>query len=178
MSKPKKSAAQWLGDAFKNSFKAISETLSTEQFNQFVQDAEALQPEDSEETEETEETGSGTETQQETESGDPQNADPSNSGPTNTDLQAQVKALTTRLEAADAALDSEKKAHEGTTAKLTVAQSALSASEAKYSKLRQAVNPMADEDLSNKETNEKQNAGMTKTDIEAREAYKRNNPQA
>lgn len=172
MSKPKKSATQWLGDAFKNSFKALSEALSPEQFDQFVQDAGALQPEDSEETEESEETETGTETGE-----DPQNADPASGGPTDADLKAQVASLTTKLENSTTALNAEKKAHEGTAAKLADAQNALSASQAKYSKLRQAVNPMADEDLTNKE-NDNSTASLTKADIEAREEFKKNRSEA
>lgn len=178
MSKPTKSAKQWLGDAFKNSLKAISEALSTDQYNKFVQDAEALQPEESEETEEADETETGTETQEEAETGeDPKNADPAKGAPTSADLQAQVTALSARLDVANAALQTEKKAHEGTTTKLTEAQNALSAATANYKKLRQAVNPMSDEDLANKETDNSK-AGLTKADIEAREEFKKNRSEA
>jgi hypothetical protein len=171
MSKPKMTVAQWLGDKFKNSFKTLSETLSTEQFNEFVQEAGALQPDNAEETGEGNQ-GEGAEGSQ-----DPKNAAPAGPGPESTDLQAQVQALTTKLEVANTALASEKKAHEATTAQLTAANAAKSAAEATSNKLRQAVNPLGNEDLVNQDP-EKRNQGLTKTDIEAREAYKKRHSKA
>ena len=165
------SAAQWLADRFKNSFKTLSETLNTEQFNEFVQEARALQPEDSADGGESDQ-GAGSEGGQ-----DPQNADPAAPGAKDTDLQAQVQALTTKLEVANTALANEKKAHEATAAQLTAANAAKSAAETTSQKLRQAVHPMADEDLTNKDP-QKQSAKLTKTDIEAREAYKKRHPKA
>lgn len=145
--------------------------MNTEQFNQFVSEAGALQPEDSEGTGDGDQ-GDGPEGGQ-----DPKNSDPAGPGPKDTDLQAQVQALTTKLEVANTALADEKKAHEATSSLLTAAEAAKSAAEANSKKLRQAVNPLSDEDLTNKDP-QQQTAGLTKTDIEAREAYKKRHSQA
>jgi hypothetical protein len=46
MSKPAKTAKQWLGSVFGKSLKTISETLTPEQFDAFQQEASALMPND------------------------------------------------------------------------------------------------------------------------------------
>lgn len=46
MSKPVKTAKQWLGSVFGKSLKTISETLTPEQFDAFQQEASALMPND------------------------------------------------------------------------------------------------------------------------------------
>ncbi|WP_342086093.1 hypothetical protein [Dyadobacter sp. OTU695] len=171
MSKPTIGITAWLNNFFGGSHKAISEALPTEQYNAFVSEAEKLMQAQGADPEQKKEDGSP----------EPTNSDatpePKNTEPTSTDLQARITALETKLGEANTALEGEKKAHSATSAQLTEAKSALTASEDKNKQLRQAVNPVGDEDLVNKETGNS-NTGLTKADIEAREEYKRNRTQA
>lgn len=163
MSKPKKGIGAWLSDIFGDSHKAISENLSTEQYNQFVKSAEKLQPADSDETDDDD-------ADEDDDDDDKQDADPKNKDPKNTDFESRLKSLEDGLKLSQAALKSEKKTVKALTTKLTEAESKVTASEDKNKKLRQAINPLGDEDLANSES---QN-GLTKVDIEARESYKKN----
>lgn len=164
MSKLKQTVDGWLQSVFGGSLKPISESLTTEQYNQVVKDAETFLNAQGGETE-----PGGTE--------DPKNEDPGNTGPSDTELQNQVNSLTSQLDTANADLAAEKKTHGETFAKLTAVQTALSAALENNKKLRDAVNPLGDEDLSNKDTNNS-TANLTKADIEAREEYKKNRSQA
>lgn len=170
MSKLKTTVTDWLNSVFGgDSLKQISESLTAEQYSQVVQGAENFLNSDGNQEGEGGEDPDGAE--------DPKNEDPGNTDPSDADLQAQVSALTSQLETANADLAAEKKTHGETSAKLTAAQTALSAALDNNKKLRSAVNPVSDEDLSNKNT-EKQTGGLTKTDIAAREAFKNSHPQA
>lgn len=170
MSKPTIGITAWLNNFFGGSHKAISEALPTEQYNAFVSEAEKLM-----------QSQGGTPEQKTEESPEPKNTgatpEPGNTEPTSTDLQAKITALETKLGVANTALEDEKKAHSATSAQLTEAKNALTASEDKNKQLRQSVNPVGDEDLVNKETGNS-NAGLTKADIEAREEFKKNRSEA
>lgn len=168
MSKLKTTASAWLSKVFGDSLKPISESLTAEQYSQVVQGAENFLNSEGDEQGDGGEDPDGAE--------DPKNEDPGSTDPSDTDLQAQVTALTSQLDTVNADLAAEK-THAETSAKLTAAQTALSAALDNNKKLRSAVNPVSDEDLSNK-TAEKQTSGLTKTDIAAREAYKKRHPKA
>lgn len=167
MSKFKTTVDAWLQKVFGDSLKPISENLTAEQYSQVVQGAESFLNSE----------GDGQSGEDPEGAEDPKNEDPANTEPSNADLQAQVSALAGQLETANTALANEKKAHEATSTLLTAANAAKSAAEDTVKQLRQAVNPLGNEDLSNQNT-EKQAGGVTKTDIAAREAFKNSHPQA
>jgi len=150
MSKKAISIGAWLGEFFGTSHKAISESLSTEDYNQFVSEAEALAQSDQAEA-------------------------LAAANLKNTDLEGQMQTLQQKLTDTQTAFNAEKKTHEETSAKLADAQTKLTVAEDNNKKLRDAVNPLGDEDLTN---NQGENSHLTKTDIEAREAFKKNRPQA
>lgn len=163
MSKKTKSITAWLSEKFGASHNAISEFLPAEQYSQFVGEAEQLAGADL--------GGDGAE---DTETGN----QPENTALDATaikSLEGKVTNLEGQLAAVNTALDGEKKAHQTTSATLAETQGKLTAAEAQKDKLRQAVNPLADEDLVNKESD---NKGITPTDSEARAAFKRRNPTA
>jgi len=168
MSKSKKSVGAWLSDVFGTSHKAISENLSTEQYNQLVIDAGKFR-----ESEESKQQDDEADETDEEETTDSEQTDPKNSS-----FESRLKALETGLVAAQNALKAEKKVSKGLTTKLSEAeikltetQTKLATSEEQKTKLRQAVNPLGDEDLTNKEDS---TAGLTQADIEARKSYKAN----
>ncbi|MCE6987489.1 hypothetical protein [Dyadobacter sp. CY323] len=163
MSKKTKSVTAWLSEKFGISHKAISESLSAEQYSQFVGEAEKVAADDL--------TGEGAEDSEAEKQLENKDADATAIKA----LEGKVTNLEAQLTAANTALEGEKKAHESTSAKLVETEGKLTASEAQKEKLRQAVNPLSDEDLVNKGS---ENNGLTQADIQAREAYKKNNPKA
>ncbi|WP_439555059.1 hypothetical protein [Dyadobacter sp.] len=179
MSKPRLSIGAWLDQVFGKTHKDLSETLSTEQYNDFVKGATSIRGAVDTEEEETQDTaGDGQEVKGSKEAAE------SKTEVLDTDLSAKVLALTNQLSEAQSALTTEKEAHAATAGKLTEAENSLKetttkleASELQKQKLRDAVNPLGDEDLSNKEGTGA-DAGLTKTDLEAREAHKRNRSEA
>ncbi|WP_254562135.1 hypothetical protein [Dyadobacter diqingensis] len=163
MSKPKKSVVTWLSDAFGISHKIISESLSAEQYAKFLEEAGAVQS--SVESDETDEDDEDEDLEDENETPDPKNADPKGST-----VEARLSALEKGLATAKNALKSEAKAHKATTAKLTETEQKLKLAEDQKGKLRQAVNPLADEDAT---TSAKDGEFLTQADIDARESYNR-----
>lgn len=144
MSKPKKGIVAWLSDVFGSSHKAISENLSAEQYNEFLKQAEKLQPEESEQEEEKPE-------------------------PKNLESDQRISELESQLGVAQSELKKEKGVSAAAIGEKNKLQQKLEEAEAKNKKLRQAVNPLGEEDISNQETN---NNGLTQSDIAAREVWK------
>lgn len=158
MSKPKRTVGQWLNDVFGLSHKSISENLSTEQYNQFVAEASKLQSADDSEEEESEE-----ESEEEQETGEGKKAE-------NASLESRVQALESSLKATQANLKAETKAKNNALKQLEETQGKLQQSEDQKKKLRDAVNPLGDEDITNSESQ----PHLTNADIEARKSYKQN----
>lgn len=172
MSKPKKSVGEWLSGLLGASHKAVSENLTAEQYSQLVIDAGKFRAsqEAKEDDDEANETDDEEDQDEESETPDPKNADSKNSS-----FEARLSALENGLVTAKNALKSEQKAHKATTTKLTETEGKLKLAEAQKGKLRQAVNPLGDEDITNQES---QDTGLTKVDIEARESWKKNRSEA
>lgn len=169
MSKPKTSIGSWLSRTFGSSYKTISEKLTAEEHAEFVKDAEKLQPEEEGEEEEGE-----SEEEDET---DEESTDPT---PKSTDkgantIEARLTALETNLKNSEAKLKAEQKTNSTLTSKVTELESKLKASEAQNKKLRNSVNPLGDEDLTNSEGEE---SHLTQADIDARESFKQRQAQA
>lgn len=158
MSKPKRSVGQWLNDVFGGSHKSISESLSAEQYNQFVAEASKLQSADGSEEEESEDSE-----EEESETGEGKKAE-------NVNLESRVQALETSLKANQAALKAETKAKNVALKQLEETQGKLQQSEEQKKKLRDAVNPLGDEDITDSDSQ----PHLTNADIEARKSYKKN----
>ena len=142
MNKPKKGIVAWLSDVFGSSHKAISENLSAEQYNEFLKQAEKLQPEELEKEK---------------------------TDPKNLESDQRISELEIQLGVAQSELEKEKGISATAIGEQNKLQQKLEEAEAKNKKLRQAVNPLGEEDISNQETN---NNGLTQSDIAAREVWK------
>lgn len=173
MSKNKKGIGAWLSDVFGLSHKSISENLSTEDYNNFVKEAELIRAasktddDDSSDDDDDDDDEQGDEDKK----ADPKNIDPKKADPKSLSLEERIKALESGFDASQALLKDEQKKSQGLSEKLVEANDKLKAAEKQKKQLRNAVNPLADEDLINKDP---QNTGLTKVDIEARESYKKN----
>jgi len=177
MSKNKKSIGAWLSDVFGTSHKTISESLSIDDYNKFVKEAELIRAasktdddEDSDDDDDDDDDDAGDQ------GGDDKGADPKNTDlkkvdPKNLSMEERIKALESGFDAAQALLKDEQKKSQGLSEKLVEANDKLKSAAKKNKELRNSVNPLGDEDLINKDP---ENKGLTKVDIEARESYKKN----
>lgn len=172
MSKNKKGIREWLSDAFGLSHKSISENLSTEDYNNFVKEAEKIRASSKTDDDEDSDDDEDEDTDDEENGADPKNAEPKKKvDPKNLSLEERIKALESGFDASQALLKDEQKKSKDLSDKLVEANDKLKSSTKKNKELRNAVNPLADEDLVNKDP---QNTGLTQVDIEARESWKKN----
>ncbi|GLU54451.1 hypothetical protein Dfri01_39120 [Dyadobacter frigoris] len=175
MSKNKKGIGAWLSDVFGTSHKSISENLSTEDYNNFVKEAELIRASSKTDDDEDSDDDDDEDPVDKKETVDPKNTESKKKDPKNLSMEERIKALESGFDAAQALLKDEQKKSKGLSEKLVEANDKLSASEKQKNKLRNSVNPLADEDITNKDG---QNTGLTKVDIEARESYKKNHSEA
>jgi len=173
MSKNKKSIGAWLSDVFGTSHKTISESLSIDDYNKFVKEAElirAASKTDDEEDSDDDDDDAGDQ-DDEGKGADPKNTEPKKVDPKSLSMEDRIKALESGFDAAQALLKDEQKKSQGLSEKLVEANDKLKSAAKKNKELRNSVNPLGDEDLINKDP---ENKGLTKVDIEARESYKKN----
>lgn len=168
MVKPKKSVVTWLGEIFGASHNVVSESLTAEEYNQLVIDAGKYR--DSEEAknkddEADEEEESEEETEEET--SDPKNSD----GKANT-VEARLNKLEATLKSSQTALKAEQKTNKSLNSKVTELEGKLKVSEEQKTKLRNSVNQLGDEDVTNSAGVEEH---LTQADIEARASWNREN---
>jgi hypothetical protein len=163
MANKKKTIGEWIDSVFGKSYKTISEKLSVEEHDHFIQDVTQLQAQvlaqegdDAEASEENKETESAGTEASDTETG-------SNS--------AANASFEQRLSALEATLKKEQIAKAELQTKLTQTEAQLKTAQDANKKLRDSVNPLGDQDAANASQEEKH---LTKTDIEARAAWKAN----
>lgn len=172
MSKNKKGIGAWLSDVFGLSHKSISENLSTEDYNNFVKEAELIRAASKTDDDDSSDDDDDDDDQgDEDKKADPKNIDPKKVDPKSLSLEDRIKALESGFDASQALLKDEKKKSQGLSEKLVEANDKLKAAEKEKKKLRNSVNPLGDDDIVN---NDSKNEGLTKVDIEARESWKRN----
>lgn len=161
MSKPKLGIREWVSKAFGSSYKTISEKLTVEEHDAFVQDAEKLKSE-----EESDDEGDEVEDENEEEEKG------SKPEPKSQSLESRINALETSYTDVRAKLKSEQKTNKSLISKVTELEGKLKLSEGQNKKLRNSVNPLGDEDVTNLDPSD---VHLTKADVEARESYKRRN---
>lgn len=174
MSKNKKSIGAWLSDVFGTSHKTISESLSIDDYNKFVKEAElirAASKTDDDDDSSDDDDDNDDDQDDEGKGADPKNIDPKKVDPKSLSLEDRIKALESGFDASQALLKDEQKKSQGLSEKLVEANDKLKAAEKEKKKLRNSVNPLGDDDIVN---NDSKNEGLTKVDIEARESWKRN----
>ena len=165
MAKQQKTIRDWVAGVFGTSYKSISEKLSAEEHEEFIQAADNLrqsqdkgdddEDEDSEEDEE--------ETDDTKDEADDKEAK-------NDDLtKTKAVSIEDRLAKLEQSLATKTKENKSLKTKLSQAESKLEKSTETNTKLRQSVNPLGEEDAAQGEQADK---FLTKTDIEAREARK------
>lgn len=170
MSKPKTSIGNWLSRTFGSSYKTISEKLTAEEHAEFVKDAEKLQTDDESDDDEDESDDDETEdTADEDTTADPAptSAEKGKGAPT---IEARLSALETSYAASQKNLKAEQKTNKSLTSKVTELEGKLQASEEQKKKLRNAVNPLGDEDVTNSAGEEEH---LTQADIDARASFNR-----
>lgn len=141
MAKLPQPVANIIAALFPKSQKQISEKLATDDFNQFSADAQEIQDR--------------LESQAES----------------NGTLSADLTDTKTKLGTAEARITELEGQLTTANTNATDLQTKLTASEGEVERLKQAVNPLAEEDASNQDSSDEV---LTDTDIAARAAYKRN----
>ncbi|WP_149242590.1 hypothetical protein [Dyadobacter sp. 32] len=163
MSKPKTSIGDWLSRTFGSSYKTISEKLSAEEHDAFVKDAEKLQS-DGDEGDESDDDGD------ESTDPDPKSSEKGKGADT---IEARLTALETSYAASQKALKAEQKTNKTLNSKVTELEGKLKVSEEQKAKLRNSVNQLGDEDVTNSAGEEEY---LTQADIDARASFNRSNP--
>lgn len=167
MSKSKKTVVEWLSGLLGASHKTISENLTAEEYNQLVLDAGKFRA--SEEAK-----------QDDDDANEPDDDDDDiiTPDPVDATFEARITALESGFATAKNALKVEKRANKDLSIKLSAAESKvtetenkLAASEEQKKKLRNAVNPLGEQDISNQDGG---NVGLTQADIDARASFKAN----
>lgn len=166
MSKPKTSIGDWLSRTFGSSYKTISEKLSAEEHDAFVKDAEKLQSDESFDSAQDDGDESDDDGDESTDP-DPKSSEKGKGADT---IEARLTALETSYAASQKALKAEQKTNKTLNSKVTELEGKLKVSEEQKAKLRNAVNPLGDEDVTNTDA---EAAHLTKADIEARENFKK-----
>lgn len=166
MSKPKTSIGDWLSRTFGSSYKTISEKLSAEEHDAFVKDAEKLQSDDDEGDDGDESDDDGDESTDP----DPKSSEKGKGADT---IEARLIALETSYAASQKALKAEQKTNKTLNSKVTELEGKLKVSEEQKAKLRNAVNPLGEEDVTNSAGEEEY---LTQADIDARASFNRSNP--
>ncbi|MGV3560759.1 hypothetical protein [Larkinella arboricola] len=173
MNKPSISLGKILSKLFPKSQKAISEKLSTDEFNDFVAEAGILQADDEGEVEpvaaviETVAAAEAVTPAEPTAEGaaDGEPASPDATDLTSTDYQAQVQTLqsqVTQLTADKLALTTER---DTANQQVTDLQAQLKQKDEYVAQLKASINPLADDDASN---GAGADDGLTDTDRQAR----------
>lgn len=171
MANKKKTIGEWVDSVFGKSYKTISEKLSVEEHDHFIQEATELQAQVMAQEGEESEEDSEKEESEKTEASNGAPGTPKQDSTEGGNNSATDMSIEQRLSALEASLKKEQTAKAELQTKLTQTETQLKASQQTNKKLRQSVNPLGEQDAAQ---GEQADQFLTKTDIEAREARKAN----